>query len=149
MTNLTSDATKRVATLQKQIDLQFSDFKEHGYNLFAVFIHLGGINSGHYWIFIHDFKEQIWRKYNDGYVTEVGEEEVFSAGDPSRPSTSTFVVYVKAGMEETLTQTICRDIKDETKEMSTDEIGELPAAETPQNWSQQFKKGHDEAFMEY
>ena len=133
MTDITSDLEKRITQLQTQIDSQFVDLKNHAYSLFAVFIHLGGMTSGHYWIYIHDFRLNIWRKYNDTYVTEVSEEEVFSAGDSNRPSTSTFVVYVKAGMEEELTEPIYREIKDEA--------GETSADNGPQNLPQQSENG--------
>lgn len=121
------DIDKRISALEVQIAVQFGSLKSHPYNLFSVFIHLGGLSSGHYWIFIHDFQNNVWRKYNDGYVTQVEEKEVFSAGDPNRPSTSTFVVYVKAGMEDLLTQTICRDIIDSGSQQ--DYIQELSADE--------------------
>lgn len=48
------------------------------YHLTAVFVHLGDVNSGHYYILIRDFKKDCWVKFNDELITNVSEEEVMS-----------------------------------------------------------------------
>ena len=68
----------------ERIERHFDDFRSLPYRLAAVFIHRGTATFGHYWIYIFDFHRQIWRKYNDGYVTEVQDlSEVF--GPPGTP----------------------------------------------------------------
>jgi ubiquitin carboxyl-terminal hydrolase 25/28 len=49
------------------------------YNLHAICIHDGNANSGHYFTFIFDRFQKKWRKYNDITVSEVTEDEVFTA----------------------------------------------------------------------
>lgn len=87
-----------ISDLEDKISHQFDDFKEHGYTLFAVFIHRGEASYGHYWVYIKDYANNIWRKYNDETVTEVPEEEVmnFTEGNTATPY---FIVFVKKGHE--------------------------------------------------
>lgn len=40
------------------------------YRLHAVLCHRGQVMSGHYWVWIHDAEENVWRKYNDSNVEE-------------------------------------------------------------------------------
>ncbi|KAK3376758.1 hypothetical protein B0T24DRAFT_228485 [Lasiosphaeria ovina] len=48
------------------------------YRLHAVVCHAGSTASaGHYWVWIHDFEQDIWRKYNDTRVSVHSEESVF------------------------------------------------------------------------
>lgn len=48
---------------------------------------LGSASFGHYWIYIYDFQRKLFRKYNDGYVTEVADpQEVFTHGDINPPT---------------------------------------------------------------
>jgi ubiquitin C-terminal hydrolase len=47
------------------------------YSLYAVVVQDGNMNSGHYFVFIRDFKKNIWLKFNDTKVTYASEEEVF------------------------------------------------------------------------
>jgi len=56
----------------------------------------GSVSFGHYWIYIYDFKEKIWRKYNDEYVTTVTDpKEVFEHLDSNNPATPYFLVFVR------------------------------------------------------
>ena len=93
------------------INSQFNDLRKVPYRLQSVFIHRGFVHSGHYWIYIRDFKANIWRKYNDGYVTEVKDtKEIFEQELSDRPATSYFVVYVKDELKDQLVNPVCRDI---------------------------------------
>jgi ubiquitin carboxyl-terminal hydrolase 25/28 len=44
--------------------------KEVPYRLHAVICHRGHLGSGHYWVWIRDFEENVWRWYNDADVKE-------------------------------------------------------------------------------
>lgn len=67
----------RITELQLTLEQTFSELQAHEYRIHSVFIHRGQANFGHYWIYIYDHEAGIWRKYNDGYVTEVGEAEIW------------------------------------------------------------------------
>lgn len=55
----------------------------------------------------------MWRKYNDGYVTEVKEtREIFHKDDEKRPATPYFMVYIKDELKSKLVDSVCRSIVD-------------------------------------
>jgi ubiquitin carboxyl-terminal hydrolase 25/28 len=59
----------------------------------------------------------MWRKYNDGYVTEVKDtREIFDRDSETRPSTPYFLVYIKDQLKNSLVESVCRDIKGPSKD---------------------------------
>lgn len=97
-----------IDVLQKNLDAQFTDMKKIKYRLAAVFFHRGAHGHGHYWIYIHDFANNIWRMYNDERVEEFTKlEEIFEA-KTWQQGTPTYAVYV-AEDQMGLVQTICRN----------------------------------------
>ncbi|KAG6010536.1 hypothetical protein E4U21_005887 [Claviceps maximensis] len=61
-----SELRQREQTLQEQQE----NLKGTPYRLHAVICHRGQLMSGHYWVWIHDFEDNIWRWYNDADVKE-------------------------------------------------------------------------------
>ncbi|KAJ4170527.1 ubiquitin-specific protease ubp2 [Fusarium falciforme] len=55
---------------QREEDLEkhHAGLKNIPYRLHAVICHRGQLMSGHYWVWIHDFEQDVWRKYNDSNV---------------------------------------------------------------------------------
>ena len=105
-----AELATHIATLRTHIGSQFADRRRLPYRLHAVFIHRGLATSGHYWIYIHDFARAAWRKYNDGYVTAMPDtREIFETEAGVRPATSSFLVYVREGNEEQLTDAVRRE----------------------------------------
>lgn len=102
------DLKNRVAILEQQIKDSFTDaaFRKQEYKLHAAFFHRGTVGSGHYWIYIFDHVNEVWRKYNDDNVTHVTNlKEIF--GDPSddrnnpnwsayNPANPYFLIYVRS-----------------------------------------------------
>ena len=85
-----------------------------------MFIHRGGVSSGHYWIYIFDFDRNIWRSYNDGYVKEVTDlKEIYDQEPGNRPATPYFLVYVKDDIKDHLVDAVCRDIPDVLEKASS------------------------------
>ncbi|KAI9777700.1 MAG: ubiquitin-specific protease ubp2 [Geoglossum umbratile] len=72
------------------------------------------VSFGHYWIYIYDFQKNIWRKYNDGYVTEVTDEAEVFEQEASNPATPYFLIYVQDEHKDDLVDAVCRDITDES-----------------------------------
>ncbi len=106
-----------IKNLVTSINSQFNDLRKIPYRLQSVFIHRGFVHSGHYWIYIRDFEANTWRKYNDGYVTEVKDtKEIFEQESSNRPATSYFVVYVKDELKDQLVNPVCRDIVEQPLE---------------------------------
>jgi ubiquitin carboxyl-terminal hydrolase 25/28 len=105
----------QVSQLQDQLTGTFDDLKEKKYRLYAVFFHRGGPSSGHYWVSIHDFKNDIWRNYNDEIVTEVPTsqlQEIFYA-DRWQHGTPTFAVYVRDDLKDDYVQAVRREPEEE------------------------------------
>jgi ubiquitin carboxyl-terminal hydrolase 25/28 len=96
---------------------QFADSKILPYRLYAVFMHQGSVEFGHYYIYIYDFKKEIWRKYNDNEITEVqNTAEIFENQGRVNPPTPYFLVYVNAAMKDRLVEPVCREIFEVTSD---------------------------------
>ncbi|KAK8254483.1 hypothetical protein HDK77DRAFT_2653 [Phyllosticta capitalensis] len=96
----------------------FSELKQHPYRLHSLFIHRGNTGGGHYLVSIRDFKNGIWRNYNDETISEVTEVDkyIFGEGDPYSKIITTCVVYVRADLEygeQELVDAICRNPQSE------------------------------------
>ncbi len=99
-----------ISTLQKQLDSQFRDLKNIKYRLAAVFFHRGQTSFGHYWIYIHDFANDVWRKYNDERVEKFDQlNQIFEAKDGASQGTPTYAVYVAEDRIKDIIAPVCRD----------------------------------------
>ncbi|KAL2268314.1 hypothetical protein VTJ83DRAFT_3160 [Remersonia thermophila] len=90
----TEEKAEREALLAEW-DGFFDEFRSVPYRLHAVVCHAGSTaRAGHYWVWIHDFERDVWRKYNDTTVTVHPVEFVFeqlnTKGEPY------YLAYVKA-----------------------------------------------------
>lgn len=102
---------QEIKDTQTMIATQFADYKHLAYRLYAVFVHHGSVEFGHYYIYIYDFKKGIWRKYNDEDVTEVhNTAEIFESQGRQNPPTPYFLVYVNDDMKDRLVDPVCRDV---------------------------------------
>jgi ubiquitin carboxyl-terminal hydrolase 25/28 len=120
-----------VQKLQDKLTGTFDEFKEKKYRLYAVFFHRGGPSSGHYWVSIHDFKNDVWRNYNDESVTEVPTsqlQEIFYA-DKWQHGTPTFAVYVRDDLKGDYVQAVCR----EPEEAAEGPMPDLEMLDAPPN----------------
>jgi Ubiquitin carboxyl-terminal hydrolase len=120
LTFVPSDLTSRSRDLSTNINSQFADsaFRRHAYRLHAAFFHHGTASSGHYWIYIYDFRREIWLKYNDTRVEEVTDtNEIFrqpSEGEFKQwngPSNPYYLVYVRDKDKDQLVESVCRDVE--------------------------------------
>ena len=122
----------QVRTLQGKLTGTFDDLKEKKYRLYAVFFHRGGSSSGHYWVSIHDFQNNIWRSYNDESVTEVQSRDldnIFYAKEWQH-GTPTFAVYVRDDLKDNYVQAVCR--APEEAPPATDPSGDVTMTENSQ-----------------
>jgi ubiquitin carboxyl-terminal hydrolase 25/28 len=92
--------------LDQKINNIFKERQDHPYHLHAVFMHRGDAGGGHYWIYIYDFQNKVWRNYNDERVEEAQMQQVFY---PEGNATSTSVVYVRADQILELTEAVNRN----------------------------------------
>ncbi|KEY65418.1 hypothetical protein S7711_04316 [Stachybotrys chartarum IBT 7711] len=54
---------------EMRLDELLTEQTKVAYRLHAVICHSGHLTSGHYWVWIYDFEDEVWRKYNDAAVT--------------------------------------------------------------------------------
>ncbi|KKK14907.1 hypothetical protein P175DRAFT_0495586 [Aspergillus ochraceoroseus IBT 24754] len=102
---------QEIKNTQTMISSQFVDYKRLPYRLYAVFVHHGSVEFGHYYIYIFDFERNVWRKYNDDYVTEVQDlDEIFKNQDRHNPPTPYFLVYVNDTIKDRLVNPVCREM---------------------------------------
>ena len=101
----------RERDLNSLVESQFADLHHLPYRLYAVFVHYGSVEFGHYYIYIYDFEKDTWRKYNDSEVTEVhNRAEIFDNHNLQNPPTPYFLVYLNDNMKDRLVQPVCRVI---------------------------------------
>ena len=99
-----------IHALQIQVDAQFADMKSIKYRLAAVFIHRGSFSHGHYWIYIHDFENNIWRSYNDETVEEFKNLEAMFEAKTWDQGTPSYAAYVAEDKLDYV-QAVCRDLE--------------------------------------
>ncbi|KAF2207210.1 hypothetical protein CERZMDRAFT_71801 [Cercospora zeae-maydis SCOH1-5] len=99
---------KQIANIEPRLKDQFSEFKEVKYRLAAVFFHRGSYGHGHYWIYIHDFGNDVWRMYNDERVDEFKNVSEILEANTWNHGTPTFAVYVKDDHKTEIVQPVCR-----------------------------------------
>lgn len=83
-----------LAKCERSIEAHNEEMKQVPYRLHAVICHRGQLMSGHYWVWIRDFEDNVWRWYNDADVKENKDtEEVLrtlsTSGEPY------FLCYVR------------------------------------------------------
>ena len=113
--------------IDDQIGSLFGDCKDHPYRLHAVFMHRGTAKAGHYWIYIYDSQNRLWRNYNDEYVDEV---EVKNVLEQEGTATSTGVVYVQEDLIGVLTEAVNRRLAPENVDDAVEmkEASAIPAS---------------------
>jgi len=104
--------TGRIDILRKRIQGQFVDMREYEYKLQSVFIHRGEAGGGHYWIYIYDFEHDIWREYNDEWVSEVKDRRTIFEHQGGAGGTPYYLVYVKSSDIKNLVEAVCRDVQE-------------------------------------
>ncbi|KAJ5929511.1 Peptidase C19 ubiquitin carboxyl-terminal hydrolase 2 [Penicillium verhagenii] len=115
---MSEDVVAEFNSLNQQIEdtklliaRNFAQFQDIPYDLYAVFVHRGSVSFGHYWIYIKDFQKNIWRKYNDEYVTEVQDlNEIFGNKNDANPPTPYFLVYIHGSKKDLLVSPVCREV---------------------------------------
>ncbi|KAF3406844.1 Ubiquitin carboxyl-terminal hydrolase 2 [Talaromyces pinophilus] len=120
--------------IEGMISSSFNDYTKLAYRLYAVFMHQGSVEFGHYYIYIYDFKKDVWRKYNDNDITEVKDTaEIFRNPNRANPPTPYFLVYVNAAMKDRLVEPVCREIPSERTTAENTATTVVPQTDGPMN----------------
>lgn len=122
------DISAQMKQLEADVDSIFHSYREYPYRLHAVFTHRGGTKGGHYWIYIYDFQNELWRKYNDDLVTLAQESDVLEQEIATMPAASTGVVYIREDMINELTEAVKRE-----PAVAAEDLGHLKSDVTMQD----------------
>lgn len=98
-----------MAQLKQKLNEQFTSMRRYEYKLQTVFIHRGEAGGGHYWIYIYDFENDVWREYNDEYVTVVRDRRRIFEHQPSG-GTPYYLAYVRNEDKNELVNAVCREL---------------------------------------
>ncbi|KAL9067155.1 MAG: hypothetical protein Q9157_006897 [Trypethelium eluteriae] len=110
--HLLAQTTQNLEKLSRKMNSQFSKYQSAPYRLYALCMHRGNPGFGHYWVYIHDFANGIWRKYNDERVEKVNDPgvEIFQPSKESSPiPTPHYVIYIRDDIKELVVEPVCRD----------------------------------------
>lgn len=113
--NELEDINHKIAALKQKLNDQFADLRQYEYQLQTVFIHRGESGGGHYWIYIYDFDNDIWREYNDEYVTEVKDRRRIFDHSSQAGGTPYYLAYVRSADRKNLVDAVVREVKDEVE----------------------------------
>lgn len=106
-----------ISRLENLIDSNFDEdsYKKYKYSLAAIFIHRGTLAStGHYWVYIKDPQNLVYRKYNDDKVSAVSEQEILGLMNSieNKEETPYLLVYVKDEIFGQYIQPLMRKVED-------------------------------------
>lgn len=102
----------RIATIKQRLSEQFTDLTRYEYKLQTVFIHRGESGGGHYWIYLYDFENDIWREYNDDHVSIIKDRNRIFNPDAGQGGTPYYLAYVRSGDKQELVDAVIRDVRE-------------------------------------
>ena len=130
-----------IAQHEQKLDNLFAENRALPYRLHAVFMHRSGqgrVDGGHWFIYIYDKKTAQWRRYNDETITKIMDPKPFLdpiQGRAREEGTSSFVVYVREDMADSLVETVHRVPREGLQEVAAAALGEdRPPTPPPQGW---------------
>jgi ubiquitin carboxyl-terminal hydrolase 25/28 len=100
----------KIGIIKEKLNDQFTNMRKYEYKLQTVFIHRGEAGGGHYWIYLYDFDNDVWREYNDEYVTVVNDRKrIFEHQGGGTPY---YLAYVRSADQKDLVNAVFRDVKE-------------------------------------
>uniref|UniRef100_A0A6B2KY99 Ubiquitin carboxyl-terminal hydrolase n=1 Tax=Arcella intermedia TaxID=1963864 RepID=A0A6B2KY99_9EUKA len=101
--NRIEDNEAKIKDYKSQIGCCYKQITGLPYSLYGVWIHSGpNPGSGHYWVYIRNFNDNSWIKYNDTNVTFVDEKTVMEHAVGRSDISAYFLIYISKSIEETL-----------------------------------------------
>lgn len=126
---------EEIQLLKQKRNEQFTNMTKYEYKLQTVFIHRGEAGGGHYWIYIYDFENDVWREYNDEYVTEVRDRRrIFEHEAAGASGTPYYLGYVRSSDVKDLVGAVHRDLREV-------EMPKLPPATSTNSWAKNLENG--------
>ncbi|KAI1456307.1 cysteine proteinase [Annulohypoxylon moriforme] len=93
---------EEVLELRQKEEATFNSMQKEKYAIHAVICHRGGTTAGHYWVWIRDFKRNVWYRYNDETVTEDDRGTEAVLDDLNQTGDPYYVAYVRDELKDDL-----------------------------------------------
>ncbi|KAI1413465.1 cysteine proteinase [Hypoxylon sp. FL1857] len=93
---------EEILELRQKEETAFDGMTNEKYSIHAVICHRGGTAAGHYWVWIRDFKRNVWYRYNDETVTEDSRGTEAVLNDLNETGDPYYVAYVRDEMKDDL-----------------------------------------------
>lgn len=87
---------ENIERLQVELESIFDkeNLKKFEYLLHAILMHQGRAEAGHYFAYIFDIEEKVWRSYSDTYIKKVTSEEVFKNAIGNEDISAYCLIYI-------------------------------------------------------
>lgn len=93
--NQIQNLEQQIKNQESQLQNQYVSLQKMPYYLHGICIHDGTAESGHYYSYIKDHNQDVWRQYNDHRVSQVEEAQVLEEATGGGVSKSAYwVVYI-------------------------------------------------------
>jgi ubiquitin carboxyl-terminal hydrolase 25 len=93
----------KIKELERELEVMYNlpELKEYEYSLHSILIHEGKAEMGHYYAYIYDWEEEVWRKYSDTLIKVVTTDEVMenAIGGNGEASAYCLIYIYKTFME--------------------------------------------------
>ncbi len=144
---------EKAKLVEKRREL-FAEMQYVKYRLHAVLCHVGTRGrAGHYWAWVRDFEQGVWRKYNDTTVTVDSAEHVLQQLNTTDKGEPYYVAYVRDSEVADLVQIPRREVEAVEQAITSEDHPRGPAdiemAEIPEAGSVERIEDVDMAFPPY
>ncbi|KAH8819632.1 hypothetical protein F5884DRAFT_20818 [Xylogone sp. PMI_703] len=106
-----ADIELEITRINQKLNEQYTDMRQYEYKLQTVFIHRGEAGGGHYWIYVYDFEHDVWREYNDEYVSIIKDRRRIFDHQPSG-GTPYYLAYVRNQDKNDLVNAVSREMRE-------------------------------------
>jgi ubiquitin carboxyl-terminal hydrolase 25/28 len=137
--------SSQIAILKQKLREQFTKLTKYEYKLQTVFIHRGESGGGHYWIYLYDFENDIWREYNDDHVSIIKDRNRIFNPEPGQTGTPYYLAYVRSADKQDLVDAVVREVK----EVEMTDVTDLTnIAGVPDTWEDEAIAMNDDESMD-
>ena len=105
-----------IQRIEHQIETMYTDdsLRQLEYQLHAVMVHEGSVDSGHYWAYVFDHRRKVWLKFNDNAVNEASWDELAKESMGGHSNTSAYsLVYIDTSKPELLMDSCLGETREE------------------------------------
>ena len=103
LTQSMNEKKDEIERIEEDLETLFDDMDGDPYELYAVFIHMGDVDSGHYYLYMKDMQLDRWIMYNDDIVKVVPESEIFSDTSGTKSNAYLLIYIQDANLVQCLT----------------------------------------------